>query len=343
MAVWRAWVDTAWVTNWFDPDRTSVRLLLIGVMLASLLMSAALPEAFGERGLLFAGAFVAIQVGRVCFVVASLGGEPGMRRNFQRILAWCVFSGVLWLARGFAHGTARELLWLGAVAIDVAAPAVGFITPGLGRSGVADWNITGSHLAERCQLFLIVALGESILLTGATFAGREMTPGTAAAVLFAFAGSVATWWIYFDRAAGWAAAAITTAADPGRLGRSAYTYCHLPMVAGIIVTAVGDELTIAHPGGHGSAALTLVALGGPALFLAGYSLFKWAVAGRTPSIFVIAIGALAVVAPASMHAAPLLTSAAATIVLVAVATWNHHAARSALAVQQEPAGEELPV
>jgi low temperature requirement protein LtrA len=239
VAVWRAWIDTAWVTNWFDPDRPAVRLMLVGVMLTSLIMSVALPEAFGERGLVFAGAYVLIQVGRTSFAVAALRGEPRLRRNFQRILAWFVLSGVFWLAGGLAHGPSREALWLAAVLVDVAAPAFGFVTPGLGRSTIADWTITGGHLAERCQLFVIVALGESILLTGASFNDASRSVATVAAFVVAFFGSVALWWVYFNFSAWYGSEAITSAPDPGRLGRSAYTYCHLPMVAGIIVTAVG--------------------------------------------------------------------------------------------------------
>jgi low temperature requirement protein LtrA len=90
VAVWRAWVDTTWVTNWFDPDRTPVRLMLVAVMLASLLMSVAIPEAFGGRGLMFALAYAAIQVGRTAFVLIALGGTHPLSRNFQRVLSWYV-------------------------------------------------------------------------------------------------------------------------------------------------------------------------------------------------------------------------------------------------------------
>jgi low temperature requirement protein LtrA len=322
IAIWWAWIYTAWITNWFNPNHAAVRLMLIGIMLASLIMSAALPEAFAGRGLLFAVAYTAIQVGRTSFAVFTLGAEPALRLTFIRILAWFLFSGVLWIAGGIADGGMRETLWIAAVLVDVVAPVAGFVTPGLGRSGVSDWTIAGGHLAERCGLFMIVALGESILVTGATFAAGEITLGTVTALLLAFACSVSLWWIYFDRSAGWADAIIAAAPDPGRLGRSAYTYFHLPMVAGIIVTAVADELTIAHPSGHGDTALTVVAMGGPALFLAGYAMFKRSVFGRTPVVYVIAIGVLAALVPLSLRAAPLVTSAASTLVVAAVAAWG---------------------
>jgi low temperature requirement protein LtrA len=100
LAVWWAWVYNAWFTNWFDPDRRAVRMVLVGIMLASLIMSVTLPEAFGARGLFFAGAFVAMQVGRTIFVIPAVRHDPALHRNFQRILAWLVGAGVLWLAGG---------------------------------------------------------------------------------------------------------------------------------------------------------------------------------------------------------------------------------------------------
>jgi low temperature requirement protein LtrA len=328
MAVWTAWIYNAWFTNWFDPDRRVVRLVLLGVMLASLLMSASLPEAFGERGLVFAAAYVTMQVGRTVFVIAALGEDPGLRRNFQRILSWLLASGLLWLAGGLAQGTAREALWLAAVVADFTAPACGFYTPGLGRSRTTDWTITGGHMAERCQLFVIIALGESLLVTGTTFGELPLSAVTVAALVVAFAGSVALWWVYFDRSAEDAGEVIARSADPGRLGRSAYTYCHIPMVAGIIVAAVGDELMLAHPGGHTGAATAATVLGGPALFLAGHGAFKRMVFGRVSVPRLLAVLALGGLWPLSPVLSPLLLAAAATLVVAAVAAADAMGARA---------------
>ena len=264
LAVWWAWVYTSWVANWLDPDRPLVRLMLIGVMLVSLGMSVALPEAYGDRGLLFAVCYVAIQVGRSLFMVAILQPGGALHRNFVRVTVWCAAAGAFWLAGGLAEGLTREILWLVALTVDYLAPACGFWTPGLGRSRTADWRtIHGVHIAERCQLLVIVALGESILVTGATTSRLPLTAPTVTAFVIAFLGSVAMWWIYFSRSAEAGSEIMAGSRDPGRLGRSAYTYYHLPMVAGIIVAAVGDELTIAHPNDAGSLLTTVVNLGGP--------------------------------------------------------------------------------
>src|SRR5919199_554136 len=237
LAVWWAWVYTTWVANWFDPDRLPVRLMLVAVMLASLVMSVAIPEAIGERGLMFALAYVAIQVGRTVFVVIalnkSLGRSDPLSRNFQRIFFWLLASGVLWIIGALLEGEARYVLWALALAVEYAGPVVGFYTPGLGRSTTEVWTVEGSHLAERCQLFVIIALGESILVTGTTFGEMAPTTATVAAFVVAFLGSAALWWIYFG--AGSAEAGrdvISSSEDPGRLARSAHTYFHLPLVAG---------------------------------------------------------------------------------------------------------------
>jgi hypothetical protein len=200
--VWLVWSYTTWVTNWLDPELMAVRLLLVVLMLVSLAMSASLPRAFEDLGLWVGGAYALQQIGRTLFMVIALRGHP-LEANFQRILAWCVASSAFALAGGLAHGHARALLWLGAVGIDLLGGVVGFATPGLGRSRTSDWTIEGGHFAERCQAFILIALGESIVIIGATLS--DVNPITAARVAsfaVAFVGSVALWWLYFDQSAG---------------------------------------------------------------------------------------------------------------------------------------------
>ncbi|MFT4036972.1 MAG: low temperature requirement protein A [Thermomicrobiales bacterium] len=318
LAVWWAWVYTAWFTNWFDPDQRGVRLVLIALMVASLLMSTSIPEAFAERGLLFAVAYVALQVGRSLFVIWAARDNEVLRTNFTRLIIWSILAGAFWIAGALAEGPMREVLWVIAVLVDYAAPLTFFAVPGLGRSSTTDWNISGEHMAERAQLFVIIALGESILVTGATFADMEISLIEIAAFIVAFLGSVALWWIYFDRAAGDAAEAIAHSDDPGALARSAYTYIHLPIVAGIIVSAVGDELAIAHPGGHSSPELLLAVLGGPALYLAGHALFKYLVFHVVSIPRLVAIAVLAALWFIAADWQPIMVAVAALIVLVGV-------------------------
>ena len=199
LVVWWAWQYTAWFTNWFDPDTRYVRLVLVAVMLASLVMSAAIPAAFGERGLMFALAYVAIQAGRTAFAVLALGASHPLGGVFWRVLAWFAASGVLWVAGGLSEGWARLALWLLALAVDYAGPVARYRTPRLGSSRTEEWTIEGAHLAERCQLFVIIALGESIIVTGSTFADLEASTAANAAFAVAFVGSAALWWTYLLR------------------------------------------------------------------------------------------------------------------------------------------------
>ncbi len=274
LVVWWAWIYTTWMTNWFDPDSVPVRLVLLLVMAASLLMSVAIPEAFGDLAPLFACSYVVLQLVRNVFNVYATPRDHDFHIMFERILAWSVVSAVLWVAGGFAPDDVRLVLWVAALAIDYAAPSVGYWTPLLGRSATTDWEIETAHFAERFQLFVIIALGESIVVTGATASATEIDLAIGTALMVAFATSAALWWLYFDEV-GWRAQRfLSRADDSGKLGRDAYTYLHVPIVAGIIVVAVGDELVIAHPGATATGVELAVLVIGPVLYLAGHTLFR---------------------------------------------------------------------
>jgi low temperature requirement protein LtrA len=321
--VWLAWSYTTWVTNWLDPDQLAVRLLMVALMLVSLAMSASLPRAFGGLGLWVGGAYAVMQIGRTVFMVLALRGNP-LRANFDRILVWCVASGALAVAGGLTHGHLRELLWLLAVCVDLAGSAVGFAVPGLGRSHTSDWTIEGGHFAERCQAFILIALGESIVIIGTVLSGKEsVTAGNVTAFAVAFVGSVAMWWLYFDRSADAGAEMIANSDDPGRLGRSAYHLIHPVMVAGIIVSAAADDLVLSHPVETASTAATWMILGGPALYLTGHAAFKAVVWRYVPRTRLAGIAALALLAiPASsMPELGLAACAAAVVLAVAVADY----------------------
>jgi low temperature requirement protein LtrA len=327
MAVWWVWIYTTWITNWLDPDRVAVRILLFVLMAAGLMLSIAVPKAFGPMGLLFAGAYVFMQLGRTLFVLWATRPSPQLQRTFRRMSCWFVASGALWIAGGLAQDEARMAWWAAALALEYCGPAAGYWTPILGRSRTGDWNVEGGHMAERCGLFVIIALGESILVTGATFGGLAWTGATIMAFLTAFIGAVAMWWIYFNVAADAASEAIAASDDPGRLARSGYTYLHLPIVAGIIVSAVADEIVLQHPGGHVAGDAAMVILGGPALFLLGALLFKrWIFNAWSPSRLA-GLAALAALIPLAPLMTPLAYAAAAAGVLVAVAGWETVAVR----------------
>jgi low temperature requirement protein LtrA len=328
LAVWWSWMYTCWWTNWLDPDRPSVRAMMFALMLAGMVLAAAIPHAFEGAGLVFAGAYVFMQLARAFFMLGALRGrDDGNYRNFRRITCWLLASSVFWIAGGLAEGHQRTMLWIAALGIEYLGPVVGFVVPGLGRSTTADWRVDGAHMAERCALFVIIALGESILVTGATAASHPATGANVGAFLVAFVGTVAMWWIYFNIGAERGSRQFAGSADPGRVARAVYTYFHIPIVAGIVVCAVADELVIAHPGGHVEPAAAFALIGGPALYLAGNVFFKRASAKYYPLSHLVGLVLLGALVPLHALLAPLALSAATTAVLIVVAVWETRSLR----------------
>jgi low temperature requirement protein LtrA len=213
-------------------------------------------------------------------------------------------------------------LWVLALVLEYAGPVAGFWTPGLGRSTTADWTVEGGHFAERCRLFVILALGESILVTGTTFGEIEASTATVSAFVVAFLGSVALWWLYFARSAEAARGAFSSSEDPGRIARSAYIYFHLPMVAGIIAVVAADELMVAHSTDRGTAAFVALTIGGTALFFAGHALFKWSVFGVLSWPRVVAIAALIPLMSVGFVVPTLALGVAVTLIAAALAAWD---------------------
>ena len=324
LSVWWVWIFTGWVTNWLDPDRFAVRLLLLALMFAGLLLSVALPEAFDGHGLMFAGAYASMQVGRSLFMIWTLRlSTAAARLNFYRITLWFALAGVLWVMGGLATDEARLAWWAIALAIEYVGPAAYFYVPGLGRSSTHEWDVEGGHIAERCSLFVMIALGESVVVMGSSFAEGTRTADLWFAFIMAFVGCAAMWWIYFDIGVERGSRSISQSDDPGRTARLGYTYLHLLIVAGIVACAVGDELSLGHPRATAQTAQIAVLLGGPALYLLGNALFKKSVNDTNfPLSHLVGLGLLALLAwPA--HAMPVVALATATtLLLVGVALWE---------------------
>ncbi len=335
--VWWAWIYTTWMVNWFDPGSVPVRLILIAVGLASLLMSAAIPTAFRSSAPLFAGAYVALQVGRNLAGVVLLDREHGLRLVFERILFWSGCSGALWLAGAFVSSSTRLALWGPALAVDLAAPLLGYRTPGRGRSETVEYAVDGGHFAERFQAFIIIALGESIVVTGATASAHGLSAQIVLALAVAFLGTGALWWLYFGEVAEHSRRHLAESEDPGSLARDAYTYLHLPIVTGIIMVAVADDLLIQHPGHPLGTSGVVMTLGGPALYLLGETLFRVRmIRSVSPKRIacVIALGALAI---AAGELSALALSGAVAALLTALGIWEYEPRAGNRAEQAVPA------
>ena len=324
LAVWWVWVDTAWVTNWLDVRHMPVRMLLFALMGAAMVMSISLPQAFGERAVPFALAYLGIQLGRHGFMLLALVRHNRDNFiNFVRITCWSLAEAPFWIAGALSPEAAtRMALWGIALVIVSTGPVAAFRVPWLGRSETRTWDVEGHHFSERCGLFIIIALGESILVTGAAFGLTAWTAPAIAAFASAFVGTIAMWWLYFDIGAQRAARALSQDKDPGRMARLAYTYFHIPIVAGIIVTAASDSMAVAHPAGPAGLAAAAALLGGPALYLFGNLIFKRTSADYYPLSHLVGLGLLGLGAPLAPGLSPLALSVAATAVLALVAAWE---------------------
>ena len=315
--VWTIWASTAYLVNWLDPHQLTVRQLLLAVMVVSLISSAAIPQAFGPAGLVIGASYAAVQIGRNLFAVYATRHEA-LERNFQRFFVWSLVGGSLAIVGGLAQGHLREVLWALVVAIDLFSAAVGFYVPGLGRTATREWNIDGAHAAERIQAFVMIALGESIIIIGASLTGfRDLHLGEVMACLLAFVTTVTMWWVYFDRSAAFAARALASSPDPGRLARSAFYWAQVPMVAGIIAVAAGDRLLLAQPT-HPAGVAASILLGGTAVFLAGHALFKLAIWHHVSRSHIAAIILLLLLIPIAVFLPGLAVAALAIVGLVVV-------------------------
>jgi low temperature requirement protein LtrA len=320
LALWWVWNHTAWVTNWLDPARMPIRAMLFGLMFFGLLMSSAIPDAFGAKGLMFAGAYIAMQLGRSLFAIYAFRNVlPEVRRNFVRVSLWFGLSAVFWLWGALSGEATRLTLWFIALAIEYAAPEVRFFVPGLGRSHTSDWKISGEHMADRCALFVMICLGESILAIGRSFADEDLSWLVIVTFVGAFLASVSMWWIYFHFGQVKTKREMEETDEPGELALHVFTYGHMPVVAGVILAAISAEHLLAHPGETGDAARALVILGGPVLFLAGNLFVKRVTTGRLPRSHLAGIGVALLFMPVGLSVATYWTGLVGLAALLLVA------------------------
>ncbi|PSK97226.1 low temperature requirement protein LtrA [Haloactinopolyspora alba] len=292
LAVWWAWNYTAWAMNWLDPRNGWVRLFNAVLMLAGLGMALALPHAFDEDGLLFAGCFVFAQLLRPLFMMYAARGKQ-LGRNYLHLFTWSAVAGVLWIVGALAPEDARLWVWLLALAIDYLAPRADFRVPGLGSAPMSTWPVDAEHLAERNRLVFIIALGESILIMGFTLSELDVISTSAVVVtILGFVGLLVQWWNYFA-IAGPEVADHSGERGETRVLRSAFAYAHSVMVAGAIVVAVSIELRTTHD--HLDGPMVLTTVGGPLLYLVGNVLYLRSRTGQVARSRYIAGGLLVLV------------------------------------------------
>jgi low temperature requirement protein LtrA len=236
-ALWWAWAAYAWLTNTLNPDEGAVRLAMLAAMAAVLLVALAVPEAFGDAGILFGLAYMVVRLLHLVLYMIAGKQDRDLLGAVLRMLPTSSFGPALLIVAGFLDGSAQAALWMGALAIDYLGVLIG-----RGRG----FQVSPVHFAERHHLIVIIALGESIVAIGIGAAGLPLTTGVVMAATLGMAVIAVLWWAYFD------VTAIAAQRYLGRVGgvaratlaRDYYSYLHLPMVAGVVLFALGLKKTI---------------------------------------------------------------------------------------------------
>jgi low temperature requirement protein LtrA len=266
--LWWAWVGYAWLTSVVDPEEGAVRLVIFGAMAALLIVSLCVPHAFGDLGVVFAVAYGLVRVAQIWLFILASPEDDALR---HAVLGLAVSTGIavsLLATASLFDGVLQGAIWALALFLDLVGP---YLIPPAG------WRLHAEHFAERHGLIVIIALGESIVAIGVG-AENELSLGIGAAAVLGVALTAAMWWVYFDVVA-LVSGRRLAAAEPGyvqnTMARDSYSYLHLPMVAGIVLVALGLKKTIGHFDEHLDAVPAFALLGGVAIYLLGLVAFRW--------------------------------------------------------------------
>ncbi|MEZ5078158.1 MAG: low temperature requirement protein A [Solirubrobacterales bacterium] len=266
--LWWAWVGYAWLTSVIDPEDGAVRLVFFVAMAAMLIVALCVPSAFENLALTFALAYGVFRSGQIALFILASPEDDALRHSVLGFAGSTLVAIALLASASFFDGLAQGAIWALALFLDMAGPYF---------FGSRGWKLVPEHFAERHGLIVIVALGESIVAIGVGAAG-ELDFGMGAVAVLGVALASAFWWMYFDIVALVSARRLADA-PVGRvqneLARDSYSYLHLPLVAGIVLVALGIEASIAHYDEHLHAETAFALLGGTASFLLGLVAFRY--------------------------------------------------------------------
>ncbi len=264
--LWWSWVGYAWLTSVVNPDEGGVRLVIFAAMAAFLVAALCVPAAFDDAAFVFAGAYAAVRVAHIGLYTIASRDDPGLRTSVIGLTGSTAVGVSLLTGAAFADEELQGVLWLTALTLDAAGPYF---------FGIEGWKLVPGHFAERHGLILIVALGESIVAIGAGAEG-EISAGIVAAAALGMAVAAALWWLYFDVVA-LVAERRLAAATPGReqnaMARDSYSYLHFPMVAGIVLVALGMKKTLGDTADPLKLVPTVALLGGTEIYLVAHVAF----------------------------------------------------------------------
>jgi low temperature requirement protein LtrA len=266
--IWWSWVGYAWLTSVVDPEEGAVRFVIFAAMAAFLVVSLCVPEAFGDRAMLFACAYGVVRFSQIALFMLASREHEALRRSVVGLAGGTAVGVGLLIAGAAAGGEAQTWLWVFAIVLDVAEPAF---------FGAEGWKLQPGHFAERHGLIVIIALGESIVAIGV---GSEagVDSGVVAAAVLGIAVAAALWWLYFDVVALVAERRLTKAAvgrEQNEIARDSYSFLHFPMIAGIVLLALGMKKTIAGTEKALEPEAAAALLGGTAMYLLAHVAFRW--------------------------------------------------------------------
>ena len=266
--LWWSWTGYTWLTSVVDPEEGAVRIAMFAAMAAFLVVSIAVPKAFGDLALEFAIAYGAVRAAHIALFVLASRDDPGLRNSVGALAVSTAIGVGLLVGASFLDGLAQGGLWVLALALDMGGPFF---------FGAEGWKLVPGHYAERHGLIIIIALGESIVAIGVG-AHAHLDWGIAAAAVLGIAVSAALWWMYFDIVAIVATRRLAEA-EPGKIqnemARDSYSYIHFPMVAGIILMAFGLKTTLSHVSDTLHTVPAFALLGGISIYLLGLVAFRY--------------------------------------------------------------------
>jgi low temperature requirement protein LtrA len=265
--LWWSWVGYAWLTSVVDPEEGAVRLSMFGAMAALLVAALCVPGAFGDEALLFACAYGVVRAGQIALFLLASRDDPGLRSSVVGLAGSSAIGVGLLLAASGTDGILQGALWALALALDMGGPYF------FGSEG---WKLVPGHFAERHGLIVIIALGESIVAIGVG-AERGVDAGVVVAATLGVAVAAALWWLYFDVVALVAQrrlARATVGREQNEMARDSYSYLHFPMVAGIVLIALGLKKTLGDVGDPLEIVPAAAMLGGTAVYLLAHVAFR---------------------------------------------------------------------
>jgi low temperature requirement protein LtrA len=329
--MWWSWVGYAWLTSVVNPEEGAVRLVVFAAMAAFLVVALCVPGAFTDEALLFACAYAIVRFSQIALFVLASRDDPGLRHAVWGLLASTAVGVGLLVAASFADGALQGALWAVALTLDMGGPLI--IDP-------SGWRLEPGHFAERHGLIVIIALGESIVAIGVG-AEAGVTTGVVVAACIGIVIAAALWWLYFDVVALVAERRLSNA-SPGRerntIARDSFSYLHLPMVAGIVLVALGLKKTLEHVDDPLKVVPAAALLGGAAIYLLAHVAFRWRNVHRFSWQRLIAAALLVALLPLGVEISALVTTAivgALLAALIAFETWRFAELRDRMRHQLE--------